>query len=150
MTVPAREGLVLRMVDQFADVSVEPTVWAEDEFDIEPMMAESASCWAVGGVAAVAVLPEVPVEAVVPSVPVPVAPVPVVVPLSPVAAVPPSALLVSAPAWIREFSKPLGEYTDTPDVDPPSEATMADCDAKLVASDDKAPDDVFGTTSGLG
>jgi len=120
---------------------------------IEPMMAESASCCVVGAVAVL--LSDVSPVAVVPVVPVvPVAEVPLVdVPLPSVAVlplvVPVAAAIDVAPACSKELNKPLGVYKDTPDP-PPSEATIADCDDKAVAIDDKAPADVFGTTSGVG
>src|SRR5471030_1171816 len=121
----------------------------------EAMMAESANCCGVGAVAVV--LPDVPPAVVAPVPPVVDVPVPPVVdvPLPSVAVVAPlplaglDAAVDSAPACCNELYKPLGVYTDTPEP-PPSEATIADCDAKEVASDDKAPADVFGTTSGVG
>lgn len=112
----------------------------------EAMMAESASCCAVGGVAVV-------LSGVPPAVDVPVPVVDVPVPVVGVVAPLPADVLVAAvdaaPACCNELYKPLGVYTDTPEP-PPSEATIADCDDSEVASDDKAPDDVFGTTSGVG
>ena len=120
-------------------------------------MAESASSCGVGAVAVLVsevppveapLLVELPVpaDAPLPLVDVPVPSVGVVAPL-------PADVLVAAvdaaPACCNELYKPLGVYTDTPDP-PPSEATIADCDDSEVASDDKAPADVFGTTSGVG
>ena len=118
-------------------------------------MAESASCCAVGAVAvllsAVPPVAELPAVSVLPAVPVAAVPVlPVVdVPLPAVAVCRRPPRSESAPACCNELYKPLGVYTDTPDP-PPSEATIADCDDKLVAIDDKEAADVFGTTSGVG
>jgi len=121
---------------------------------IEPMIAESASCCGVGAVAVALsdVPPPAPDALVAPDVPVPVVDVPlpsvgvVVVLLLPAVA---DAAADSAPACCNELYKPLGVYTDTPEP-PPSDATIADCDDRLVAIDDKEAADVFGTTSGVG
>jgi len=117
-------------------------------------MAESASCCGVGAVAVV--LSELPLAVGLPVVEPPAAPAPLVdVPLPSAGVVAPlpvdvlAAAVDAAPACCNELYKPLGVYTDTPDP-PPSEATIADCDDSEVASDDKAPADVFGTTSGVG
>lgn len=117
---------------------------------IEAMMAESASCCAVGAVAVVlSVVPLVP-DALVPvpvvDVPLPSVGVLVVVPLLAAGA---DADVDSALACCKELYKPLGVYSDTPDP-PPSEATIADCDDRLVAIDDKALADVLATVMGVG
>jgi len=120
---------------------------------IEEMMDESASCCGVGAVAVllsdVSPVAGVPALLLVPDAAVPVVEValPAADVLLPTAAV--VAAVDVAPACCKELNKPLGVYKDTP-APPPSEATIADCDAKSVAIDDKAPADVFGTTSGVG
>jgi len=43
----------------------------------------------------------------------------------------------TVPAWVKLFIRPLGEYTVAP-VEPPSDATTADCADRLTACDDKA------------
>src|SRR5471030_2082624 len=109
---------------------------------IEEMMDESASCCGVGAVAVL--LSDVSPVAGVPVVEVALPAADVLLPTAAVV-----AAVDVAPACCKELNKPLGVYKDTP-APPPSEATIADCDAKSVAIDDKAPADVFGTTSGVG
>lgn len=53
----------------------------------------------------------------------------------------------TVPACSRLFSRPLGEYTVAA-VEPPSDATIADCDDNLTASDDKPAAVVAWPTAG--